>query len=225
MTNETRQVQALAQAEGKSSARIYGWVGELLAQATGGARGPILDLGCGAGGLVRALASQGWREIQACDGFDYARELRALGATFCQADLNGTLPYADQSFAVVAAVELIEHLENPRRLIREIHRVLRPGGIAVVTTPNLESFTSLLSLVLRGYPSAFSDGNYPAHITPVLEIDLRRMFREAGFVSPRASWSGWGRIPGTPWHWQALSGRGGGRRVSDNYALWAARGD
>ena len=144
---------------------------------------------------------------------------------FKQADLNGALPYTDQSFAAVAAVELIEHLENPRRLIRESHRVLKPGGVALVTTPNLESFTSLISLVLRGYPSAFSEDNYPAHITPVLKIDLRRMFREAGFTNASTSWSGWGRIPGTPWHWQALSGRGGGRRVSDNYALWAARED
>lgn len=218
--SDAKRTEALRQAQGNSSAGLHEWVADLV----GTASGPLLDVGCGAGGLARVLAGRGFRELQGCDGWDYAKELAAVGAGFQLADLNRPLPYADRSFAAVLAVELVEHLENPRALLREIHRVLRPEGLAIVTTPNLESWTSLLSLGLRGYPSAFSDASYPAHITPILEIDLRRMFREAGFAEPRAAWSGSGRIPGTPWHWQPFGSRFGGKRLSDNFAVIARRG-
>src|SRR5260370_32500224 len=61
------------------------------------------------------------------------------------ADLNQTFPFEDATFDVAMAVEILEHLENPRSFLRELARVLKPGGRAIVSTPNL---TSLLSRVL-----------------------------------------------------------------------------
>lgn len=84
------------------------------------------------------------------------------------------------SINVIVASEVIEHLENPRSLLRDVARLLRPDGILVLTTPNNESIRSLLSLTTRGSFAAFGESSYPAHITPVLRIDLARVVDEAG---------------------------------------------
>ena len=86
---------------------------------------------------------------------------------------------ADQFADVVAAVEVVEHLENPRAFCRELARIVKPGGWVVVTTPNQLSLLSLLTLVVKQRFSAFQDVSYPAHITALLETDLRRIARNA----------------------------------------------
>jgi 2-polyprenyl-3-methyl-5-hydroxy-6-metoxy-1,4-benzoquinol methylase len=212
--------RALEQSGGKSSSAIHRHVWECVR----GVPGPLLDLGCGTGEFLAFLRGQGREELTGCDAHEYP-ESRREGIRFVKGDLNSAVPLPDAAFAVVTAIEVAEHLENPRHLAREMHRLLRPGGLAVVTTPNLESCTSLLSLALRGYPSAFADACYPAHITPILEIDLRRMLAEAGFTGLESGFTGEGRVPGLPWHWQdlgriggwrPLAGALGGRRFSDN---------
>lgn len=62
----------------------------------------------------------------------------------------------------VAAVETIEHLENPRRFVRLPVRLLRPGGWLFVTTPNQRSLLSLASLVVKGEFAHFQGVHYPA---------------------------------------------------------------
>ena len=86
--------------------------------------------------------------------------------TFLRADLDGArLPLDDESVDVAAAVEVIEHLENPRAFVRELARITRPGGWVVVTTPNQLSALSLLTLLVKGRFSAFQERDYPAHRT------------------------------------------------------------
>ncbi len=50
------------------------------------------------------------------------------------------IPYPDDSFDVVSAGEVIEHIYDPDRLLAETRRVLRPGGHVVLTTPNLQAW-------------------------------------------------------------------------------------
>lgn len=87
---------------------------------------------------------------------------------------------------VVAAVEIIKHLENPRAFVRELVRLVCPGGTIVVTTPNQLSLLSKWTLMIKGQFNAFQDGPglFPAHLSALLEIDLRRIARECG--SPRS---------------------------------------
>ncbi len=183
---------------------------------------PLLDLGCGKGDFLALLASRGLRDLTGADAHEY--DGRANSFRFVKADLNSKLPFGDSSFATVTAVEVVEHLENPRAFLREAHRVLRPGGAIAVTTPNNESLTSLLSLAVRGRYSAFADRCYPAHITPLLEVDLRRIFAELGFADVKVGWSGVGRMPGVGLHWQRISfGALGGKRFSDNMLVTAVK--
>ncbi|MDB6077814.1 MAG: hypothetical protein JWO82_1561, partial [Akkermansiaceae bacterium] len=140
-------------------------------------------------------------------------------------DLNLPLPVEPSSFDVVTSSEVIEHLENSRAICREWFRVLRPGGTLILSTPNCESWRSLLSLVFQGHFAAFNHQNYPAHITALLQLDLRRILTEAGFKEISFNFVPSGGIPKLGrLTWQAISG--GllkGRRFSDNLVAVARK--
>ena len=146
--------------------------------------GDLLDVGCGRGLLwpnVRGrFASYTGVDIIPFEAFP-------AEGRFVAADLDaGTIPLADASFDVVAAVETIEHLDGPRRFVKELARLIRPGGWLIITTPNQLSAHSLLSLLLRGYFGAFAEapGLYPAHVTALVEVDLLRIARAGPGRSP-----------------------------------------
>ena len=98
----------------------------------------VLDLGCGNGGMVLPFAELGL-EATALDLSPHP-ELEAVrretGLPVVQvAGAGEGLPFADGSFSLVLLAETLEHVERPRRLGRELARVLAPGGLVYVTTP------------------------------------------------------------------------------------------
>jgi SAM-dependent methyltransferase len=208
-----------ALSHGQSDPRLHAWVASLLARAEAG--GTLLDVGCGAGGLAEAVRGRFQRYV-GCDLVAYDGFPRD-GAAFVRADLDHP-PYPLEAGAAeaVASVETIEHLENPRAFVRELARLAAPGGVVLVTTPNQLSALSKLTLLAKNQFNAFQEapGLYPAHLTALLEVDLRRIAREAGLVDVQIHYSGFGRIPFTSRGWPRLFG---GRAFSDNVALLARR--
>ncbi len=93
---------------------------------------------------------------------------------------------------------MIEHLENPRAVFREFHRLLRPRGHLLLTTPNQENLRSLASLAFRGHFVDFLDSSYPAHITALVRRDFVRIAAETGFEPPTFSYTATGAVPGLP---------------------------
>jgi SAM-dependent methyltransferase len=100
---------------------------------------------------------------------------------------SDTFPYADESFDVVVFSELIEHLGvNPVRALAEIHRVLRPGGIVVVTTPNSLSLGRFADFLRAGsameerYSPLFGYG--ARHNREYHPRELRELLEGTGFV-------------------------------------------
>jgi 2-polyprenyl-3-methyl-5-hydroxy-6-metoxy-1,4-benzoquinol methylase len=207
------------QSLGRSEAAIYLTVARLLADR--GARGTLVDVGCGIGDLWRAVGGAFTR----CIGIDAVRYEGLPGDVDLRVvDLDtSALPIPDASVDVAAAVEVIEHLDNPRALVRELVRIVRPGGWIVVTTPNQLSVLSLLTLVVKGRFSAFQDAAYPAHRTALLEIDLRRISRECRLRDETIEYTHRGRVPLTPWHYPTAVARLAPRRLSDNVVLIARR--
>lgn len=212
---DTRARQSL----GSSGAAIYRTVATLLGQRSTGA--VLADIGCGAGNL--------WREVgpsfARCVGVDAVRyDGLPAGVEFMPADLDRLpLPLGDGSADVVAAVEVVEHLENPRAFCRELVRVAKPGGWVVVTTPNQLSMLSLLTLMLKQRFSAFQDSSYPAHITALLEVDLRRIAAECALDAVEVRYTQQGRLPGTGAHYPAAASAGFPRLLSDNVVLIGRR--
>ncbi len=185
-------------------------------------RGTLVDIGCGAGRLFSLAGSCFNRYV----GVDIVRHDEfPRGAEFVRADLNcGIVPLPDRFAQMVVSVETIEHLENPRALMREMARLARVGALVVVTTPNQLSLLSLLTLLVKGQFNQFQEtpGSYPAHITALLEVDLVRIARECGLKDVKIVYSDHGRMPLTGRHWPAFLK---GRRFSDNLMLTAVKAE
>lgn len=207
------------QSHGRSHAVIYDLVASLLAER--GASGTVVDVGCGTGCLWRMLQ----RRFTRCIGIDAIRydELPA-DVEFRRADLDrDPLPLDDAGADAALAVEVIEHLENPRAFARELTRVVRPGGWIVITTPNQLSLLSLMTLAVKGRFSAFQDNAYPAHRTALLEVDLRRIAAECGLEAIDLRYTAHGRLPFTSRHVPRGIAQTAPRWWSDNLVMIARR--
>ncbi len=178
----------------------------------------MLDVGCGQQRLVQELTGQFDRYI----GVDVVA-YGGLSQPMIVADLESGLPLQSGSADVVAAVEVIEHLENPRGFVRELARVTRPGGIVLITTPNQLSALSLLSLVVKRRFGAFQDVHYPAHRTALLEIDLWRIVAEVGLTAPRVHYSRHSRPPLTSVAYPGWIAKRAPVLLSDNVLICARK--
>ncbi len=201
---------------GRSSQPIYTAFEQVLVQLD--LKGDLLDFGAGTGNLTKRLqtlnrfSSIAGIDIMQCP-VDIDNSIRWI--TW---DLNDKIHLPNQSFDVIVSAEVIEHLENPRAVAREWFQLLRPGGTLIFSTPNNESWRSLIALLLRGHFVAFSDTCYLAHITALLRKDIQRILSEANFSPPKFVFTNVGGIPNFPkLQWQTFSG--GllkGIRYSDN---------
>jgi 2-polyprenyl-3-methyl-5-hydroxy-6-metoxy-1,4-benzoquinol methylase len=124
---------------------------DLFRRYVGGPGRRVLDLGCRDGSLTRAYAAG--NEIV---GVDADREALAaaskLGIETHWADLDEPLDFADASFDVVVAGELLEHLRDPHRIVDDVRRVLRPGGVFVASVPNAYRLKNRLRFLLGRDP-------------------------------------------------------------------------
>ncbi len=109
----------------------------------------VLDAPCGgSAALTLALIEKGFHAIGA--DVDPEAETR-LGNAFAKVDLNEVLPWPDQSFDAIFSTEGIEHLENHFSFLREMCRILKPGGILVLTTPNITALRSRVRFFGSGF--------------------------------------------------------------------------
>jgi|LakMenE18May11ns_1017448.scaffolds.fasta_scaffold9883862_2 SAM-dependent methyltransferase len=139
----------------------------------------LADIGAGMGDSSRWL----WDNVRSGYLVDYEPQTGDIppNLQYLAADLNGPWPINERSVSLLISLEVIEHLENPRHFFREMHRVLNDGGYAFVSTPYNLNLTARLLFALKGQHRHFQDFSYPAHITPLLPVDFRRMATETGF--------------------------------------------
>lgn len=113
----------------------------------------VLEVGSGSGGAVRCLQRMSGNRIAVGIDSDF-RSVRYCvqsgnPASFARADADQGLPFKTGSFDCLLSSEVYEHLHHPETFFLDAHRVLRPGGLLVLTTPNMES---LVLMTLRHLP-------------------------------------------------------------------------
>ncbi len=109
----------------------------------------VLDVGCGRGFFLGHLVESGLTGLVGVDVFE---DVQPDGWEFRRGDVTSALPAEDASFDCVVAGEIIEHVPNPDDFLREIRRVLRPGGVLVVSTPNMVSWANRVLVPLGVQP-------------------------------------------------------------------------
>ncbi len=127
------------------------WVAAELARAFGTRQASVLDVGCGGGFLSNYLASVGQRVTgldASSDALAVARRYDDTGLVRYHEGDALNLPYPDASFDAVCAMDFLEHVENPERVIAEAARVLKPSGLFFFHTFN-RSFLAWL-IVIKG---------------------------------------------------------------------------
>jgi 2-polyprenyl-3-methyl-5-hydroxy-6-metoxy-1,4-benzoquinol methylase len=110
-----------------------------LLERSGAVQGRLLEIGTGAGFFLKAAANAGWD----AHGLELSSEAAAYARDTLGLDVRQTpaeeMPFAAGSFDAAAMFEVIEHLRDPMAVLRAARRAVRPGGVLVLSTPNLHS--------------------------------------------------------------------------------------
>jgi 2-polyprenyl-3-methyl-5-hydroxy-6-metoxy-1,4-benzoquinol methylase len=167
-------------------------------------RGRLLDVGCATGVLLDAARLRGW-QVQGVDVSSFA--VRIARAYYNLDVIEGELhdaAFPSNHFDVVTMDDVVEHAPDPRALLTEAARVLRPAGLLSISTPNAASLSARL---MRGWWFHYKQREHLTFFTPrsanilldelglrVLSIrrsprfvDLRYLFTRLGYYLPRLS--------------------------------------
>jgi len=125
------------------------WYGPALKLIRDFPRGTkVLDIGCGLGEFSHILTKKGFA-VQCADGSKtYVRRMKKKGFHAKCFDFNEKFPYQKNSFDLVVSLEVIEHVEKAEQFLSEIHRILKPGGHLLLSTPNVAYFGLRLRAML-----------------------------------------------------------------------------
>lgn len=173
----------------------------------------VLDLSCGRGEILSAVVKDGCPARGTHYRSDDYKLTQQTTTLFTDGlpiddgiDLMKLLPYESESFDLVILSEVIEHLENFTPIIREIGRVLRPGGHFVMSTPNMARLHSRFQFFLTGTHKLIrrrvgwdltADELYAYHINPVDFPLLHTLLHQSGMhvrainftrFKPRHAW-------------------------------------
>lgn len=153
----------------------YGMGKRLRAVAAFQPKGRLLDVGCADGAFLALARERGWEA--------HGVELNPVAAAFCRETLN--LPvftgdlleagYPTAHFDVVTLWSVLEHLYNPMAALREIHRIVRPGGLLALAVPNPDSLDA------RIFGPAWVGYDMPRHLYIFPDGVLQRMLAQTGF--------------------------------------------
>jgi SAM-dependent methyltransferase len=137
------------------------------------APGRLLDMGCALGYFVAAARQRGWEAY----GMDVAHTAAAGTAAHGLPAVVGLLdrpPFAEATFDAITLWHVIEHVPEPRPFVAAARRLLRPGGLLVVDTPNVAHLKPTLA-------GSRWRHIHPHHVCYFSTETLTRLLREEGF--------------------------------------------
>ncbi len=150
---------------------------------SGGER--LLDVGCG-DGTFAVLVKNKYQEVYGVDiSAEAIKRAKGKGIRVFQVNLNSErLPFEPDYFDTVTCLDVIEHVFDPRVLIEEIYRVLRPGGEGFITFPNIRFLRFLQSIIFAGrFPKTSGDSSLydGGHLHYFASKDIELILEKAGF--------------------------------------------
>ncbi len=118
----------------------------------------ILDIGTGSNGFPGWLVKNGYENVKSCDIDDYRSY--SLDIPFEKIDVSfEKFPYDDGEFDVIFCLNVLEHVENPFNMFREVNRVLKSNGLFVIAIPNGWNIFSKFSYLLHGKIEGWAKNN------------------------------------------------------------------
>jgi methionine biosynthesis protein MetW len=175
-----------------------------------------LDVGCGDGHDLGSWAVA--RQVRYV-GVDIAgsavEAARARGLEAYLIDDSGRLPFPDSSYDAAVSLEVIEHLFQPEAIIREAIRVVKPGGVVIVTTPNVAYWRRRLDLALLGrwnpfgYSMAIKEPWNDPHIRFYAPGSLGRFLTKVGCEQVKVLGQGGTFLGDLPWIGHRIRGAQG----------------
>ena len=160
-----------------------------------GGRQLALDVGAGSGLFSRKLLCLGLSTVAA----DFYPDHCQVPCRFVNLNTNFAATFAER-FDVICLFEVLEHVENPRAVLRSCAELLNKDGVLFVSTPDVSGIYSRLRFVVTGEFAMFSEEQYRSigHITPISYWQMRKMLDEVGFrILEEASYDGSSKIPRT----------------------------
>jgi len=138
----------------------------------------VLDVGCGSGVLLARMKALGWDAEGVELDPDGVKAARGRGVGVRQGTLEQQA-FPDNTFDAVHSAHVIEHVYDPVGLLRECHRILKPGGTLVILTPNIESWGH------RKFGASWLNLDPPRHLVLFSTRTLSRSASQAGFTVKR----------------------------------------
>lgn len=150
-----------------------------ITKAAGNRGVDVLDVGCGSGTLLGLLKHRGF----GVTGLDFSAEAAAIAKAENGVDVAvGTLEEAHfpaESFDVVTLFHVMEHVTNPRLVLAQVSRVLKPNGVAILQVPNIESWQ------FKIFGARWYGLDIPRHVIDYSRNSMLKLLADSGFVVNR----------------------------------------
>jgi 2-polyprenyl-3-methyl-5-hydroxy-6-metoxy-1,4-benzoquinol methylase len=153
-----------------------------------------LDVGCDTGSFVRFLEETGKFRATGIDISESAVERGRKEGLDLRAGELSRQGFADGSFDVITALDLLEHVSDPAAFLKEAYRVIAPSGVLILETPNFNGLVYRIGRLLARAPvggrtvSALQERLWPRfHVQYFTRKSLDRSLKEAGFRSTRVA--------------------------------------
>jgi SAM-dependent methyltransferase len=146
--------------------------------------GKILDIGCGSGAYLDLMQEVGWETYGVEPSEAGAERARASGHdVFCGELLDAGYPSA--FFDVILMHHVLEHVPNPKTVLRECHRILKGGGLILANVPNFDCYDRLT------FAESWDPLDVPRHLYHFSASTLRQALEQAGFEVMRFRYRTW----------------------------------
>jgi SAM-dependent methyltransferase len=180
--------------------------------------GVMLDVGCATGVITRLMADKALVARVVC--VDFAPLVTAVETRSVNLDSDECLPFPDATFDVVTCLETLEHVHNTDHLVREIRRVLKDDGYAVLSVPRIDGLLTVTMLalglqppaiecsLLRRYGSPEAGTRVSGHVSHFTRRALEQLVVAQGFCvdafAQASIYSGWRLASKQPALWKRL---------------------